>query len=243
MVDYVSECWYSDAGPLRHWLATQLPRLAPELRAEYFGDGEKRPRSASSRVGSRDYRRYVESDRPGYGFWGNGYWLWASLSERAPSVTQMFFDHRLCSRIKEFFIALEPAGLSWGLACHRLEFEHRNLLRVRFRESQKGEMTVWVGRDCRKYIPGAYWQNYVARAYLEQHGLSEWPICGDVRWLATGALVQLYDNADEWEQHRERIDSEIYRCRAYFSMRDLRVPPDVSFADHQAILKYASEWP
>ncbi len=125
---------------------------------------------------------------------------------------------------QEIIDCVREHGLVFGFASDKNEYFHRNQLSF---SRSYGDVTTWVGRDLRKYLPGFYWLTAISEIIAIQHGLDLGKLPNDIQIFPAEGKTQckmfrFYENPWQWKKYKKQIDDLCEEMKGVFSIRDVK---------------------
>lgn len=253
--------YFPDRGSLCRWLQ-QRAHLPSGYLVECFSEFEYGKREKSQLISNTAaYDSFLHSNTDGSGFlFGEG--VYADFSMYESDVPKLSFTSRrlwyplkcrtvtekILEHAEEFFRFFEGHSGLYGFACLADERDARNCYQHDYWGYGKPSVMLMVGVDIHRYVPGLYWMNYFSDEYRERHNVDVEGIARtfgrEVKRLARGVLLQLYDDPADWERYDDDVKRILDSSPNFFSMSRVPRPGKITPAElTDFTLEISRKWP
>lgn len=214
------------------FVTSGLDALPAQYRIKYFGTGERRKHAPRCEISNKNaYMRYLERYECAAKLFGDNYYLYVQPATEYPSFIDVWVRRWSAARLDatvQLMEVMESFGSEYSYGGEYDELDARNGYSFRLSCSLRLSHD-WVGRDCRRYVPGLYWLNYFSNSYREQHNIDPEKLANDLSGsllrLKNGVILRLYQSPSDWRQHAERVEHVIHETPGFFSKRRVHLPP------------------
>lgn len=247
----VVEAHFTDAQCVSRWVDRTMSGLPQELRPTHFGDAERIRRGPNNEIADHERFDYFRSKNQGgsYFLYGEGLSIFLLPFDRVPSsiwVSMPKDDVRLLRHGKSLLESFAHCGAVWCFGSLREEHVARNQFYMKYVDG--GDITCFIGRDFRRYVPGLYWINYFANDYIRQMEIDVPALAerlgGAITELPQGMILRLYDRPGEWQARRKEVEDAIHQSKNFFSMRNVPIPTNLSCKNPKDFMWSPSkDWP
>ena len=241
----ILEVVVDDPSCVLRWVTDEISRLPEELRPTELSRWERPKRHQVHPLSDRKVvREHLSACGGGFFLRGRKFKYEVNLGVSDASITLWIDqgDTRLLSLHKELFMILEPIGYTYGFSSSWSEYCHRNEYKFKF--SDGGSSTSFVGRAHKRYVPGLYWVNYFSDEYRDAMSLSLENIAAQSQAILTrlqrGTILRIYDRPVDWISNIETIDDVVFATPGFFSKRRIELPPNLSRLSEFSLKRH---WP
>jgi hypothetical protein len=226
----ILQSYYPCDNSVYTWLRNTVNCLPEQIRPTSAGTSEiMRSKEAISIADPYIYEKYIQQYNGSLWLYGRGIKYSTATHHQIPSEIVAWVDRAktdiayYCNCLCEGW---DAHNAYYGFGAHVDEYEIRNAYRIL--KGQHVIMSGYLGRDCRKYVPGLYWLNYYSDQYINELKLDiesiAYRLNVKLHKLRNGILMKLYDDPSSWREHEDMVKYVVANTSNMFSIDKVDLP-------------------